>query len=56
MYGPRGAGKSTLVEHVLSESGAGIVAVVKTGNAQSTNLDTLIVMDTALMHRHEVGR
>jgi energy-coupling factor transporter ATP-binding protein EcfA2 len=50
LYGPRGAGKSTLVEHVLSESGAGIV-VVKTGDAQSADLDTLVV-DTALeQHR-----
>jgi energy-coupling factor transporter ATP-binding protein EcfA2 len=49
VYGARGAGKSTLVEHVLSRSGAGIV-VVKTGDAQSTDLDTLVV-DTALMQR-----
>ena len=49
VYGPRGAGKSTLVEHVLSRSGAGIV-VVKTGDAQSTDLDTLVV-GTALKQR-----
>jgi putative protein kinase ArgK-like GTPase of G3E family len=49
VYGAPGAGKSTLVEHVLSRSGAGIV-VVKPGNAQSTDLDTLVV-DTALMQR-----
>jgi energy-coupling factor transporter ATP-binding protein EcfA2 len=49
VYGPRGAGKSTLVEHVLSKSGAGIV-VVKTGDAQSTDLDTLVV-DKALKQR-----
>jgi hypothetical protein len=41
---------STLVEHVLSEYGVGIV-VVRTGTAQSSDLDTLIV-DTALkLHR-----
>jgi energy-coupling factor transporter ATP-binding protein EcfA2 len=49
VYGARGAGKSTLVEHVLSKSGAGVV-VVKTGDAQSADLDTLVV-DTALKQR-----
>ena len=49
VYGPRGAGKSTLVEHVLSKSGAGIV-VVTTGDAQSADLDTLVV-NTALEQR-----
>mmetsp|Transcript_25584 Transcript_25584/g.60090 ORF Transcript_25584/g.60090 Transcript_25584/m.60090 type:complete len:282 (+) Transcript_25584:244-1089(+) len=49
-YGARGAGKSTLVEHVLSKNGKGIV-VVKTGDAQGPDLDTLVV-DTALkQHR-----
>jgi energy-coupling factor transporter ATP-binding protein EcfA2 len=50
VYGARGAGKSTLVEHVLSKSGSGIV-VVKAGEAKDAELETLVV-DTALeQHR-----
>jgi hypothetical protein len=52
-YGARGAGKSTLVKHVLSKSGAGIV-VLKTGDAQVPDLDTLVV-DTALK-QHRAGQ
>ena len=46
VYGPRGSGKSTLVAHVLSNCGAGIV-VVKTRDAQTSDLGTLVV-DAAL--------
>ncbi|KAJ1640797.1 hypothetical protein T492DRAFT_898208 [Pavlovales sp. CCMP2436] len=53
VYGARGAGKSTLVKHVLSKSGAGIV-VVETGDAQGPDLDTLVV-DTALK-QHRAGQ
>jgi hypothetical protein len=49
VYGARGAGKSTLVEHVLSKSGSGIV-VVKAGEAKGADLDTFVV-DTALEQR-----
>jgi hypothetical protein len=39
VYGARGAGKTTLVEHVLSRSGAGIV-VVQADNAEGADLET----------------
>jgi energy-coupling factor transporter ATP-binding protein EcfA2 len=54
VYGARGAGKSTLVEHVLSRSGAGIV-VVKTSDASGADLDTLVV-DVALKQRRLAHR
>jgi energy-coupling factor transporter ATP-binding protein EcfA2 len=57
VYGARGAGKSTLVEHVLSRSGAGIV-VVKTSYASGAELNTLstLVVDRALKQQRRVAQ